>query len=177
MKIRRSDVHTPRAGFTLIELMLVVAIIGLISSVAIPLFGRYELRSKSSEVKTNLGAIRVVQEAHHAEHGVYLSAAAEPPLVPGSIPAPFDIVGTDYAALGWSPDGRVYFSYAVATSADENGYTADAAADIDGNGILQIWGYSKPDPSGGLTTGGLGCDPSLLPAEEIGPCTVGSTTF
>ena len=53
----------------------------------------------------------------------------------------------------------------------------DVFADIDGNGILQIWGYSKPDPSGGLTTGGLGCDPSLLPAEEIGPCTVGSTTF
>ena len=146
-------------------------------TVAIPLFGRYELRSKSSEVMTNLSAIRVVQEAHHAEHGAYLPAAAEPPLVPGPIPAPFDILGTDFAELGWSPEGRVYFSYAVAISPDENGYTADAAADIDGNGILQLWGYSKPDPRGGLTTGGLGCDAALLPAEEVAPCTFGSPTF
>ncbi|MFO0688529.1 MAG: PilZ domain-containing protein [Myxococcota bacterium] len=176
-RVARGGGRDGRAGFTLIELMIVAAIIGLISSVAIPLFGRYQLRSKSSEVKTNLSAIRVVQEAHHSEHGRYLAAAAEPPLIPGARPAAFDIAGTDYAEMGWSPEGRVYFSYAVAISPDATGYTADAAADIDGNGILQIWGYAKPDPLGALTTGGLGCNPAVLDAEEIGSCLVGAPSF
>ena len=79
--------------------------------------------------------------------------------------------------MGWSPDGRVYFSYAVAISADATGYTADAAADIDGNGIVQLWGYSKPDPLGALTMGGLGCDPALLDLEVAGRCSVGTSTF
>ena len=58
----RNATHS-RSGFTLIELMIVVAIIGLISSVAMPLFGRYQFRSKTAEVVTNLGAVHVVQEA------------------------------------------------------------------------------------------------------------------
>jgi prepilin-type N-terminal cleavage/methylation domain-containing protein len=174
---RGREATTSRAGFTLIELMIVVAIIGLISSVAMPLFGRYQLRSKSAEVVTNLGAIRVVQEAHYSEHGAYMAANAEPALIPGPNAVPFDIAGTAYADMGWSPEGRVYFSYAVATSPDATGYTADAAADIDGNGILQIWGYVKPDPLGGVAVGGLGCNPALLQPEVIGSCTVGSPAF
>jgi type IV pilus assembly protein PilA len=157
--------------------MIVVAIIGIMSSVAIPLFDRYQLRAKSSEVQTNLGAIRVVQEAYFAEYSRYVSANAEPPLIPGPTPTNFDVVGTDYAEIGWSPEGRVYFSYAVAISADEAGFTSDAAADIDGNGILQIWGYAKPDPLGAMTAGGLGCDPTLLEPDLIGSCTVGSPAF
>jgi prepilin-type N-terminal cleavage/methylation domain-containing protein len=174
---RGREATTSRAGFTLIELMIVVAIIGLISSVAMPLFGRYQLRSKSAEVVTNLGAIRVVQEAHFSEHGAYMAANAEPALIPGPNAVAFDIAGTAYADMGWSPEGRVYFSYAVATSPDATGYTADAAADIDGNGILQLWGYVKPDPLGGVSVGGLGCNPWLLQPEVIGSCTVGSPAF
>jgi len=165
------------AGFTLIELMIVTAIIGLMTSIALPLFARYQLRSKSTEVKANLSAIRVVEEAHFAEQGRYVAASAEPTLIPGPSAVPFDVVGTDYAEVGWSPEGRVYFSYAVEISADASGYTADAAADIDGNGILQIWGYAKPDPLGALTPGGLGCDPTVLEPESVGPCTVGSPDF
>lgn len=164
-------------GFTIIELMIVVSILGVIASVAIPIFNRHQLRAQSSEVKTNLGAIRVVEESSFAEVGRYLAAAAEPPIVPGPQPTDFEIVGSDFAELGWSPEGRVYFSYAVATAADEAGYTADAAADIDGDGILQLWGYSKPDPLGALTPGGQSCDPNLLEPEEVGPCSAGATAF
>ena len=46
-------------GFTLIEVMIAVAIIGVLSSVALPGFSTFQLRSKSAEVRANLSAIRV----------------------------------------------------------------------------------------------------------------------
>ncbi len=48
---------TNRKGFTLIELMIVVAIIGILAAVAIPGFMTYIKNSKTSEAKTNLNAI------------------------------------------------------------------------------------------------------------------------
>ena len=46
-----------KKGFTLIELMIVVAIIGILAAIAIPNFLKFQAKSKQSEAKTNLGAI------------------------------------------------------------------------------------------------------------------------
>ncbi|MFI5216165.1 MAG: type IV pilin protein, partial [Candidatus Limnocylindria bacterium] len=53
-----SKIHTRRGGFTLIELMIVVAIIGILAAIAIPNFLKFQLKAKTSEGKTNLAAIR-----------------------------------------------------------------------------------------------------------------------
>jgi prepilin-type N-terminal cleavage/methylation domain-containing protein len=167
-----------RCGFTLLELMVVVTILGILASVAIPMYLNYQLRSRTAEGKANLGAIRTLESARFSEYDAYLAVAPEPPIIPGSTPAPFNLAGS-FAPLGFSPEGRVLFSYGVAVSADAGGYTADAGADIDANGFVQFWGFAKPDLSGTLTAGRVGCNAAGLQPEQVGPCdpTHGTSVF
>ena len=58
-------------GFTLIELMIVVAIIGILAAIAIPNFLRYQAKSRQSEAKTNLGGVFVAQTSFYGEQSRY----------------------------------------------------------------------------------------------------------
>lgn len=165
-----------RAGFTLVELVITVAIIGVLAAIAIPMFLTYQLRTKTSEVKTNLSAIRILEEGSFTEYGAYLAAAPEPAAVPGSQPGAFDDVNSDFAPLGFAPEGRVYFSYGIAISIDGAGFTADAAADIDADGLLQFWGYAKADGTGVRVAGEVGCAVTGLALGVVGPCTPSAGT-
>ena len=170
----RSGRPAPRAGFTLIEIMVVVAIIGVLVTIAVPLLQRYQLRAKSAEVRTNLAAIHVVEDAWYSERGGYLAAAPEPPVVPGSQRANFNAGAGGFSELGWQPESDVYFSYGVAVNTELSGFTADGAADLDGNGIVQFWGYAKPGPGGVKGPAAVGCDVAGLGIEQVGPCNAGA---
>jgi prepilin-type N-terminal cleavage/methylation domain-containing protein len=170
----RSRRGPSRAGFTLLELMMVLAVIGVLAAIAIPLLTTYQLRSKSAEAKTNLAAIRVLEGSYYSERQTYLNANPEPAAIPGTVAMDFDGVTSDFAPLGFVPEGRVYFSYGVAVSADGTGFTADAGADIDGDGFVQYWGYASADGGGALVASAVGCNTAGVQPESVGPCTPSS---
>ena len=58
-------------GFTLIELMIVVAIIGILAAIAIPNFIKFQAKSKQSEAKTNLKAIFTAEKSYYGERDAY----------------------------------------------------------------------------------------------------------
>ncbi len=66
-----NKLHRNRKGFTLIELMIVVVIIGILAALAIPRFMRATTKSKQSEAKTILKQIFVMQDAYRQEKDRY----------------------------------------------------------------------------------------------------------
>ena len=59
------------AGFSLLELMVVVAIIGVLATLAVPRFNVFRARARQGEAKSNLGVIFTLQEAFKIQHERY----------------------------------------------------------------------------------------------------------
>ncbi|HEV2917438.1 MAG TPA: prepilin-type N-terminal cleavage/methylation domain-containing protein [Candidatus Babeliales bacterium] len=76
-----------KSGFTLIELMVVVAIVVFLTMLAIPNFTRFLAKAKRTEAYANLHALYMAQKAYWAEHGTYAPALAGP------------------QGAGWQPEG------------------------------------------------------------------------
>lgn len=62
---------TNESGFTLIELMVVVAIIALLAATALPQFRKYQAKSRTSEAKLALAGIYTAEESYYAEYNHY----------------------------------------------------------------------------------------------------------
>lgn len=155
--------HRQNAGFTLIELMLVVAIIGILAAIAIPNFARLQLRARAAEGKTNVAAIRTAQEGYYAEFSTYVACSANPASTPSSQKRPWTDVG-GYINLGFAPEGDVYFNYGVAvgpSSSPYDRYTVEAVSDLDGDTQLNAFGYVKNSPSGSSVAGNTSGDATV----------------
>lgn len=83
-------------GFTLIELMITVAIIGILASIAVPAYNNYVVRGKLSEVGASLSDARLRQEQYYADNRNY---------------------GTAGGACGSSAPTGQYFTFACACAA------------------------------------------------------------
>jgi prepilin-type N-terminal cleavage/methylation domain-containing protein len=158
-----------RSGFTLIELMITVALIGILAATAVVSFRLYQLRSKRSEAFMNLAALRTAQLAYFHESGGFVPASQSPALAccPGPGKANWmagggtfssDPPGTGFDSLGWRPEGPTYFDYDTVAQQGANGwmFTAAAYGDTDGDGFLSVFLYVFPDSSGATLASGFG---------------------
>ena len=147
---------------TLIELMLVVAIIGIMAAIAIPSFLNYQLTSKRAEGFTNLAALATTHKTYYAEAGDFVDVLAEPMgggagFGPDALKHEPDRVIQAFRAVGWSPEGDVFFSYDTTTpetplsncgGCTKGCFTAAAYGDLDGNSLDSVILYAHPDVEG-----------------------------
>ena len=129
-----------RKGFTLVELMIVVAIIGILASIAIPNFVSMQYKTKRSEIPSNLKAIKTAQIAYESDFDTYVTCAAYPSS-PTKTTQQWDVAASaGFKTIGWRPDGDVRGSYAV-TLAGTTNFTATGLSDVDGDLLCNIRCY------------------------------------
>jgi prepilin-type N-terminal cleavage/methylation domain-containing protein len=164
-------------GYTLMEMMIVVAITGILASIALPAFQGYIMRGRASEAVSFLGGIALRQAAYRAEFGGYagsvttMAAAAWVPEegddMVDSLLIGWPADSGDFNALGAVPDSRsVRFGYAMCagTPAQASGYIdgapyavpvaqldfyfiAQAQADFDADGNIMTFEIASFAPN------------------------------
>lgn len=113
-------------GFTLIELMIVVAIIGILAAIALPAYQDYTIRSKHAEGPSMAGGHKLAVEEYYHNNGALPTAAAS--LTDDNYAFPATLTGSHLGAVSFDfASGGVQLSF------------ADVDGDADGvNDIIQI---------------------------------------
>jgi type IV pilus assembly protein PilA len=134
--------HRIKKGFTLIELMIVVAIIGILAAIAIPNFVKFQCRSKQSEAKGNLKAMYVAEESYRGEFDTYLACNT----------GQCNVTGTN--DFGFIPKGgKIRYDYSATNGTTT--FTGDASADANFTAELNgdHWSISEANDVKNLKNG------------------------
>jgi prepilin-type N-terminal cleavage/methylation domain-containing protein len=109
--------HRPSQGFTLIELMITVAIVAILAAIAIPNYRDYVIRGQLTDATTGLAAVRANMERYYQDNRTYIQVSP-------TFPVPCDATLVPYGKFNIScdtPDATHY----TATAAGIAGSTVD----------------------------------------------------
>jgi len=192
-EFRMRKLLAKREGFTLIELMIVVAIIGVLAAIAIPAFINYVKRAKTSETGSNLKALYTgaasYYSAEHWSQGVVAAGTASTSSTNCTVVAAATIgvptnakVSHNWTAeaasfrdIGFAPADPLYYQYAIESSTDVCGlgpgtagaalaiYTFRAYGDLDNDSALSTFEVSV----GANTDNELYRSPGIYVVDEL----------
>ena len=141
-------------GFTLMELMITVVIVGILAAIAYPSYTNYVTQARRSDATINLTRIAALQEKFFTQCGVYANNLIETPVACGpNPPNPPRALITGLAAGGVTRDG--YYTLTFVVVANDGGYTlratpagTQATADAGKCGTLDIAATGAKDATG-----------------------------
>jgi len=102
-------------GFTLIELVIVIAIIGILAAVSIPAYIGQQKRAARTEAYSNLQNLRLLEEQYYAENGCYYSTGGA---CTNSTTAMDTLAEIQAVLPGFKPgdNASLSFTYSIATT-------------------------------------------------------------
>jgi general secretion pathway protein G len=158
MMIKNRRKSTRKNGFSLIELVIVIVIIGLISAIAVPRLTRGASNAGSAALKGSLAQMRSAIELYRAEHEGSFPTVAN---FESQMTQFSDLAGTSFNASADIASGKIYGPYLQAIPqlpvGAKKGLTGVAAAD----GVGVGWIYSD-------TTGALSANTTLTEKDQDG---------
>jgi type IV pilus assembly protein PilA len=120
-----------KKAFTLVELMIVVAIIGILAAIAVPNFVAMQYRAKRAEVPSNVDGIKTAELAYDAAFDAFVQEANwQPSGTPDKTQRAWPTTATGFATIGWAPDGSVRGQYQLVSNGT-TGFTVTGRCDVD----------------------------------------------
>ena len=133
-------------GFTLMELLIAVAIVVVLAGVGIPVYLKFQAGAKHSEASTNLNGIKLSEEGYKLSNGTYLDCAASPRLIADldETSVAWADLGTGFTDIGFTTSADVRFAYVVSGSTTI-AFLAEATGDTDGDADTIIFEASQSE--------------------------------
>jgi len=125
-------------AFSLVELMIVVAIIGILAAIAVPNYLNAQYRAKRAEVPGTVSSIKMAELGYGITYDIFVNA----PLMPRAdadldkVQVPWDTSSArQFTEMGWAPVGWVRGNYQV-TGASATDFVVEGHSDLDDDDVI-----------------------------------------